>query len=442
MLPVFVTDFRAHFPELCGARVLVALSGGGDSVALLHLLLAASGELGCRISAAHVHHHARGYDADADAAFCAQLAARLGVPFTRLDIASPRGAGESREAFWRRERYRRLEQARVAGACAAVATGHTLEDQAETVLLKLLRGSGPRGVAGIRRRTGAVIRPLLGLHRGDLREWLVQRGEAWREDETNADRSTPRGRIRHDLLPRVMCDWPGAVEHLAAFASMLGEDEALLARWAGVEAPFPAPGNPVVIDELTALPRPLLRRWALALAARLPLGEPPSRAQLAAVEAMLSEGRPAAVDLGRRWVLRRRGGRLWLSPPVAPPFSPVEADAPSETRLPGGFVARLGMGETGARFHAWLRPLVGGTRFAWRSLGSVERCAREQERRFRKRLAAVGVPAEWRRAWPVLEVDGTIVWVPGLPLPLAWAGDRAAGLLAELEEPWKNRTRS
>src|SRR5208337_3531897 len=150
-----------RFPDLIGAPIVVALSGGGDSVALLLLLREASERLHCPVHAAHVHHHLRGEDADADAAYCGELCGRVGVPLVVEHLAPERPPGSSPEAWWRRQRYRALEGVRRRCGAAVVATAHTRDDQAETVLLKLLRGAGPRGVAGIRPRVGNVIRPLL-----------------------------------------------------------------------------------------------------------------------------------------------------------------------------------------------------------------------------------------------------------------------------------------
>ncbi len=226
----FAAAFRRHFPDLVGRPVLVALSGGADSVALLCILHEVVGELGCEVAAAHVHHHVRGAAADADARHCEALCARLGVRLAveHIEPAAPNGV--SREAWWRRERYRALEAARERFSCAAVATAHTRDDQAETVLMKLLRGSGPRGVAGVRRRRGAVIRPLLDVPRAELRDYLNERGVAWREDASNADLELPRGRIRHELLPALSAAFPGAPVHLAAFADALARGRGVSRR--------------------------------------------------------------------------------------------------------------------------------------------------------------------------------------------------------------------
>jgi len=433
----FVSSFRAHLGDLAGRPVLVALSGGSDSVALLRLLHEASPTLRCRLAAAHVHHHLRGADADADAAFCGELCRELGVALAveHLDPVPPRGT--SPEAWWRRERYRLLEAARERSGCAAVATAHTLDDQAETVLLKLLRGAGPRGVAAIRRRRGSIVRPVLDLRREELRSWLRSRGATWREDASNLAADRPRAWLRRHVVPLLESAYPHALEQLAAFAAALAEDDTFMVAALAAAPPWPAVGRPVAAAPVAALPPALLRRWLLALADRLPLGEPPSRVQLAAVDGLLRIGVPAAVDLGRRWVLRRRGDRLHLSPPPCPPFVPVAASVPSTTALPGGFFARLGVAAGGGAGHAArLDERVRAAALLWRPARPGERWAGAGGRPLARALAAACVPPEWRRAWPVLEADGTMIWVPGAGVLKGWDAGVGPGVDVGLEVPW------
>ncbi|MGE5234902.1 MAG: tRNA lysidine(34) synthetase TilS [Acidobacteriota bacterium] len=436
----FVRAFRAEFPDLLGRSIAVALSGGADSVALLHLLHGARGEVACAVSAVHVNHHLRGGDADEDAAFCRELCRRMGIPLDVKDLTEPTvPRGVSPEAWWRRQRYLLLEEGRQASGAAAVATAHTADDQAETVLLKLLRGAGPRGVAGVRRRQGYVVRPLLDFGREALRDLLRTAGVDWREDVTNASRERPRGWIRHVVLPVLREGAPRAVEHLAGFATMLAEDDEVLAGLIGGEELALAVGRPVSLTVVRELPTPLRRRWVLALAAALPLDESPSQRQLASVESLVTGGPPAAVDLGRRWVLRRRGRYLHLSPPPCAPFPAVAADVPSLLALPGGFRVRLGAQGRGLRHRGELAAAIASSSPAWRSLRPGERLAGTS---ITESLARSGVPPEWRRAWPVLEAGGTMVWVPGCGVVEGWEGDPTSMVVAEMEEPWKRPARS
>ncbi len=183
--------------------MVAALSGGSDSVAQLLLLcdLAAAGHL-VLAGAAHLNHQLRP-DAARDEQFCRALCARLGVPLMVATAPVPALAAEARvsiEVAARRVRYAFLERARIACDAAVVAVAHTADDQAETVLLRLLRGAGPRGLRGILPVRGTVVRPLLDCTRAALRADLTRRGETWVDDATNADVAQPRNRVRHELI--------------------------------------------------------------------------------------------------------------------------------------------------------------------------------------------------------------------------------------------------
>jgi tRNA(Ile)-lysidine synthase len=228
---------RRHALSGAGSRVLVALSGGADSVALLHLIrdLDASGDL-TLAGAAHLNHLLRGADADADEAFCAALAARLEIPFlaARVDVAElAREERRSVEDAARRARYAFLEDAADRVSADAIAVAHTRDDQAETFLLRILRGSGTRGLGGIRPRVGRVIRPLLNVDRTELRQFLAERAEPHREDLSNDEVTILRNRVRHELLPLLESRFsPGITDVLAREATLAQQDEDFLRRQA------------------------------------------------------------------------------------------------------------------------------------------------------------------------------------------------------------------
>ncbi len=210
------------------ARVIAAVSGGSDSVAMLFLLrdLAARGEL-VLAGLAHLHHHIRGADADADAALCRELAARFEIPALVGDADVPSAAqrdGVSIEVAGREARQRFYAEARTAAGASRVAVAHTRDDQAETVLLRLTRGAGTAGLGGMAPRRGPVVRPVLDATRLELQHYLRERGETWREDATNLDRTIPRNLVRHDVMPRLRTINAQADNALVRAADMLRVD--------------------------------------------------------------------------------------------------------------------------------------------------------------------------------------------------------------------------
>ncbi len=212
-----------------GDRVLVALSGGPDSVALLHLLLDLQREGDVSVAAvAHFHHQLRGPDADGDEAFCRELAVTLGLPIEvgRENVReAARNAGRSIEDMARELRYRFLESTADRARADVIAVGQTLDDQAETFLLRLVRGAGSRGLSGIRPRAGRVVRPLIDISRADLREYSRERGLAWRDDASNYDVTIPRNRVRHELIPYLQREFNPAITHVLAREAALARDD-------------------------------------------------------------------------------------------------------------------------------------------------------------------------------------------------------------------------
>ncbi len=215
-----------------GAPVVAALSGGADSVAQLLLLheLAAGGEVELA-GAAHLNHQLRP-EATRDENFCRQLCDRLGVPLIvdTVPVAELAAVQHvSVEVAARRARYAFLEEARRAVAAEHIAVAHTRDDQAETVLMRLLRGTGSRGLRGALPIRGRLVRPLLECARADLRAYLAARGEPWVEDETNADLRHPRNRVRHQLLPLLAQHYrPSVTRVLARTADVASHEDALL----------------------------------------------------------------------------------------------------------------------------------------------------------------------------------------------------------------------
>lgn len=218
-----------HNMVRAGERVGVGVSGGADSVSLLRILRELSGQQGIRLAVLHFNHGLRGADSRSDEEFVASLAADFQLPYFcgREDVAAmARAKHWNLEDAGRRLRYAffgsLVQEARI----DRVAVAHTADDQAETVLARVLRGTGPRGLAAIYPVKGDVVRPLIEIRRAELREYLGNLGQPWREDASNYDRSRLRARLRHEVLPILEREiQPAVVQQLARLADMSREDE-------------------------------------------------------------------------------------------------------------------------------------------------------------------------------------------------------------------------
>jgi len=257
-----------------GDRLAVAVSGGVDSVALLLLLLELRAELGVVLSVAHVNHQLRGRESDEDAQFVGEIARKHGLE-THVHEAPLAQAHSGIEASARKLRYDFFRHLMQEGPVSKVATAHTLDDQAETVLLRMLRGAGIRGLSGIHPRLvfenrGEVVRPLLGFWRTDLENFLQERDQMWREDSSNCDLAFLRNRVRHHLLPLLKGDFGTAtVENLADLAEVARAEEE---HWQsghpevhGYERASLAEKEKLAVGSMMTLPvaaqRRLLRGW-------------------------------------------------------------------------------------------------------------------------------------------------------------------------------------
>ncbi len=327
-MPISLPDVPpALLEEVChppaparGDPVVVAVSGGADSVALLHLLAALAPGRGWGLTVATLDHGLRGAAGAADRSFVEDLARELGLP-CRADRRDARPLrGESPEEAARRVRLGfLLEIARETGA-RFVALGHTMDDQAETLLDRLGRGTGTRGLAGMRRYAPPLWRPLLGVRRAALRGLLAQAGLPHREDETNADPAIRRNRVREELLPVLERTLgPGSVPALARAARFAADDEDLLEALAAErerEILLVREEGISVLDRraLGALPPALARR----ILRRCLEGDPAGSIRPAAthLEALLrlarAEGPGTRLDLPGGWTARREAGRILL----------------------------------------------------------------------------------------------------------------------------------
>ncbi len=231
MLERVANTITRHAMFQPGQRVGVAVSGGADSVCLLEILRELAPRWNLRLTVLHLDHQLRGEESRRDAAFVRELAAARGLPFELRETgvaAVCRETGDNLEQAGRAARLEFFRDLLQAGAIDRAATGHTRSDQAETVLFRFLRGAGSAGLAGIRPvTTDGIVRPLLEVGRADVRRYLSERGQAWREDSSNAGAAFARNRIRHDLLPQLTREWnPALSETLAHTADWAREEEA------------------------------------------------------------------------------------------------------------------------------------------------------------------------------------------------------------------------
>lgn len=311
------------------ARVLAAVSGGADSVALALVLARLAPDLGFTLTGiAHLNHGLRGDEADRDEAFAAGLADRLGVRFVarREDIAAhANDAGESIETAARRVRYDFLHAAASEIDAGLIATGHTADDQAETVIMRLMRGAGLHGLSGVRPRNGDVIRPLIEARRSAIESFLRDAGETWRDDASNADIEIARNRVRHQVMPVLKAiGGEGVVDALARSASLIQDDADELDARAiemsrSIVLPSGVQGSPRRDDRsidaaaLAALSPAMARRMLRAAIAPVTGGRFLSLEHVEAVRSLI-KGKPrAAVQLPGA-VVRLEGGILRIVP--------------------------------------------------------------------------------------------------------------------------------
>jgi tRNA(Ile)-lysidine synthase len=381
----------------------VLLSGGADSVCLLDVAV----DLEAGVSALHVNHGLR-EGAGADEEFCRELCARLGVPLT-VERAGPPDAGNV-QAWARELRYAVAERV----AEGDYATGHTLSDQAETVLYRLAVSPGGRALLGMEPRRGRLVRPLLEATREDTREWCRQRGLEWREDPTNEDVNYARARVRHRVIPELRELNAAAERNVAETARTLRDEREVLE--AAVDAALarlgPAPELSALRGEPAGLARLVLARLA---------GVPVPRArgtQLLAFDAHgtheldMGSGVRAVVEYGRV--------RFSRGPQAATP-EPVALSVPGTVRF-GGWEVVAQPGEAGEGVFSTGQLGSEAVVRSWRDGDRMRPAGLSGSKSLQDLFTDRKVPRELRHALPVVEANGEILWVAGVA-----AADRADG---------------
>lgn len=449
---------RKHELLKPGDRVGVAVSGGADSVALLRLLLELRKETGVVLSVVHFNHKLRGIESDEDELFVAQLAKRHKLELRRESGEVGVHATEkhlSLEAAARDLRYRYFRQLLVEGGLNRIATGHTLDDQAETVLLKIVRGAGSRGLAGVYPRlsvprsqfpdgSASIVRPLLGTRRRELEPYLLELGQGWREDRSNRDLRHMRNRVRHGILPRLERYLNPAVrEALAETAEIARAEEefwekevarVLPQAWAAAgrrsnQRDVGATGGVLKLSALMDLPLALQRRVIRGASESLGI-----RLDFQHVNEILALGsnRAGSTALPDGWAVSRKADGLRFE---SKGESGAKTDkAPEyEYRLsvPGSAEVR----ETESRFEAVL--VSGNTAEGYnpedlldRSLLAAELRVRnwrpgdrfwpahtKAPKKIKELLQERRVTGPERKLWPVVLSGTDVVWVRGFPAP-------------------------
>ena len=455
---------RTWFPR--GARILVGVSGGSDSVALLHLLHAEAARQGWTLGLAHLNHGLRGRESAGDARAVRALGRALGwrVHVRRVDVAALAAAdGISIEMAAREARFAFFKAVTRTGRYHALALGHTRDDQAETLLLRLLRGSGLTGLsamAAMSERDGLhIVRPLLDCRRADLQALLRRRGIVWREDRSNDDPAHLRNRVRHELLPLLEQRFnPSIRETLARTAERVRDDDRVLEELARTDLATATPaGQPdrLATEVLQALPiaraRRVLRQWLAAA------GLPRTAIQADLIERSLalcqSVKGTATVPAGHDLRVVRRYTHLYCE-------SEAEASEHGPERRRLAVPGAVDYPEWGLRIRTeWTRgfrhpqnqrcgrwPAEAHLSRRWIGRAGLYLRSWQDGDRFEpyglpghRKLQDVWVDAKLprdRRRWiPLLECRGRIVWIPGYRIaqPVAVEGSDAPSLHIRME---------
>lgn len=428
-----------------GDSVLVAVSGGADSVALLHLLLGLKSALNLEITVAHLHHNIRGRAATLDQSFVRKLARRLKVAFVtrRVDVpALAQASGISIEMAARSARYDFLtREARLRKAI--IVTAHTANDQAETMLLKFARGAGTRGLSGINPNATMdgvrVVRPLLDVSRAEIEAYLTARKLRWREDESNADTAYLRNRVRHELLPLLARRLnPDLVTTLSRTASIIRTEDQFLDQLAirNLKSCKVNVGS-LSVKRLAKLPPAILRRLIRAWLAGE--GFPPELVDFdstARIETLLQDRNTTGrCELAAGHHAAREYDRLFLIKPMAAESRGFEAvvNIPGITRIPrAGLVikTRIAAGVEKSRPDmpgklpaAASLNLHGNTSLiirSWKPGDRMRPFGMTGTKKLQDIFSDLKVPRSKRSKVPVLVCNGEIIWIPGYRIAGGW----------------------
>ena len=422
---------RGMIPE--GSTVLCAVSGGADSICLLHWLSALRARLSFTLAAAHYNHNLRGEESARDEAFVRsflrQCCQNHHLPPVELICGQGDVAGEAKrrglgmEETARDMRYAFLRQAAQQVGAGVIATAHNADDNAETLLLNLSRGCGLRGLTGIPPCRDGLIRPLLTTRREEIEAYLHTFGLPHVEDSSNRDVRYTRNRMRHQVMPALRDMQPRLLEHLCQTARLLEQDEAFLLELANRELPAPVPipgGLSACAETISAQPDPLAIRMVRLLLDKLGVGQC-SAAHLSALVYLCRGADPSArLSLPRGLTARRVYDRLELTtlPEPCPP-DPTPLPLPGQIHVPGGV---LTVSQTVYNhqkqqpehfFLSCAKTLPGMTLRARTSGDSLARPGRPR-RTVKKLMIDEKLPRHLRDCVPVVDCGGRVAAVVGL----------------------------
>lgn len=430
-----------------GERIGVAVSGGADSVSLLRAMVEVRQELGLVISVVHVNHMLRD-DADSDEAFVRALATNLDCRFhtSRCNVrARSEERDESIETAARGLRYEFFDSLLAAGEVDVIATAHTRDDQAETVMMKLLRGAGTRGMSGIhpvvRRERGKVVRPMLGTPRVEVEAYLREIGQEWRTDQSNASCDFTRNRMRHDVLPVLRTYEPHTDAALANAAEIARAEEEYWEQEVERVVPLLATsGQPVrgggrasSGGATVALPIDGLRRYSQAMQRRIARGvlrQLGLSATLAETDAVLGAAGLLSGDEDaqgeRKWRPLREGvcyrrlhreiqiGRI-MEASAALPATEVAFDGSNVEVKAGTVRLRISIAapNASATAQATMQLPAKLTLRGWRAGDRIELPHSGGAHKVKELLQRKRLAPEERAGWPVVEWNGTLLWLRG-----------------------------
>lgn len=445
---------RRHELLRAGDRVGVAVSGGADSVALLRILLRLGRELGLVLSVVHLNHSLRGAESDADEAFVRELARSHELPFhsESADVKAHAAMEKlSLETAARQLRYSFFEKLLATGSLDKTATAHTVDDQAETVLLKLARGAGSRGLAGIYPRRSLkhpgpqpscaspqIVRPLLGVRRAELEAYLEDLGQSWREDSSNHDLRHTRNRIRHEILPKLETQVNPAVRGALADAAEIaraeeefwsGEVATLLARVFQTGRRAGELDGHAMMHLSLALKRRVVRGAAESLGLKL---------EFRHVEEVLSLDREGAqASLPQNWCASWHKGKIHLEPvSVAPEAYAYLLSVPGRVNvLQAGIAIEACVVAAGDGVYnpkqllaPWcLEP--GLTIRSWRAGDRFWPAYTRQPTKIKELLQDRHITGAEKKLWPVVASGDEVVWLRGFGVRRDFQSQGGEGVL-------------